>query len=166
TTGYLTYIPSAGSLAISSRTFSTTGTSTATFGTGVPDLASSSALRAGGARPIAGLADASRSTVVAARPGTFRTNFALLEATGQPATVRVTFRFTFPAGQKAQGIGSASRDYALNGNQFVMLNSIAGEILGPARLQFGDLSNVEADFQVVEGIGSVMLFTSSVDNGT
>ena len=47
-----------------------------------------------------------------------------------------------------------------------MLNSIAGEILGPARLQFGDLSNVEADFQVISGEGAVVLFTSSVDNAT
>ena len=89
-----------------------------------------------------------------------------METTGSPVTVRVTFRFTFPAGQKAQGTGAASRDYQLNPNQFLLLNSISSEILGPARLQFGDLSSVEADFQVTAGSGAVMLFTSSVDNGT
>jgi hypothetical protein len=166
TTGYLTFIPSSGAVAITSRTFTTGGSSTATFGTGVPVMAASSALRAGGVRPIAGLSDSSRQTVIAARPATFRTNFALMETSGQRTTVRVTFRFTFPAGEKAQGVGSAYRDYTLNGNQFVLLNSIASEVLGPARLQFGDLSNVEADFQVIDGIGSVMTFTSSVDNSS
>ena len=166
TVGYLVFTPVAGSFAITSRTFTTVGGKPDTFGTGVPALAAASALQAGGSRPIAGLADAARSTVVAGRPGTFRTNFALAETTGKPVTVRVTFRFTFPAGQKAQGVGSAFRDYALNGNQFLLLNSIAGEILGPARLQFGDLTNVEADFGVISGDGAVVLFTSSIDNAT
>lgn len=166
-TGFLIFTPaSGGSFAVSSRTFTTTGSGSATFGAGVPVVAAASALRAGATRPIAGLADAARTTVVSRQPGTFRTNFALMETTGKAAKVRVTFRFTFPAGEKAQGVGSASRDYALNGNQFILFNSIAGEILGPARLQFGDLSNVEADFQVVDGIGAVVLFTSSVDNST
>jgi hypothetical protein len=165
-TGYLMLTPGAGSLAIASRTFTTVGSSAGTFGTGVPALSFASALRAGGTKPIAGLSDASRSTVVAGRAGTFRTNFALMETSGAPVTVRVTFRFTFAAGAKTQGTGAASRAYAMNGNQFLLLNSIAGEILGPARLTYGDLTNVEADFQVISGAGAVMLFTSSVDNAT
>ena len=166
TVGFITVTPVTGSFAVASRTFATVGSKSDTFGTGVPSLASASALKNGGTRPIAGLNDANRTTVLANRAGTFRTNFALMETTGNSATVRVTFRFTFPAGQKAQGIGSAFRDYTLNGNQFMLLNSIAGEILGPARLQFGDLTNVEADFQVISGTGGVVLFTSSVDNAT
>lgn len=165
-TGFLTLTPATGSFAVSSRTFATVGNKTETFGTGVPALARASALKVGGARPIAGLNDASRLTVIAARPGTFRTNVALMETNGNSVTVRVTFRFTFPAGQKAQGIGSASRDYALNANGFLLLNSIAAEILGPVRLQYGDLTNVEADFQVIAGSGAVLVFTSSVDNAT
>jgi hypothetical protein len=164
-TGYLMFTPGGG-LAIASRTFTTAGSSPGTFGTGVPALSLSSAMRAGGTRPIAGLNDAARSTVVASRAGTFRTNVALMETSGAPVTVRVTFRFTFAAGAKTQGTGSASRAYAMNGNQFLLLNSIAGEILGPARLTYGDLTNVEVDFQVINGAGSVMLFTSSVDNAT
>lgn len=165
-TGYIIASPQTGSVAISSRTYTTTGSSDATFGTGVPAIPAAAAIRIGGTKPIAGLADAARTTVVAQRPGTYRTNFGLMETAGQPVTVRVTFRFTFPAGEKAQGIGAASRDYALNANGFLLLNSIAGEILGTARLQYGDLTNVEADFQVVDGAGGVMLFTSSVDNAT
>ena len=132
----------------------------------MPVLGAASALQVGGSRPIAGLADAMASTVVAGSPGTLRTNFALVETSGQAVTVRVTLRFTFPAGAKAQGIGSASRDYALNGNEFLLRNSIAGEILGASRRQSGDLTNLEADFQVISGSGAVVLFTSSVDNAT
>ena len=166
TVGYLIFTPLSGSVAYGSRTFTTVGSKPDTFGSGVPAVAAGSALRFGATRPIAGLADASRTTVLGAKPATYRTNFALMETAGLPVTVRVTFRFTFPAGAKAQGIGGAQRDYVLNGYQFLLLNSIAGEILGVARLQYGDLSNVEADFQVIDGTGAVMLFTSSVDNAT
>jgi hypothetical protein len=164
--GYLIFTPASGSFALTSRTFTTTGSPARTYSTGVPVVASASAIRSGGSRPIAGIADATRTTVNAARPGSVRTNFGLMETTGQTAKVRVTFRFTFPAGEKSQGVGSASRDYVLSGNQFMLLNSIAGELLGPARLQFGDLSNVQTDFQVIDGVGGVMVFTSSVDNAT
>ncbi len=165
TVGFLTFTSAAGTVAMSSRSYTTSGTSSI-FSTGVPVVALASALTEGAARPIAGFADASRTTVLTAKPGTYRTNFALMETKGQAATVRVTFRFTFPAGEKAQGVGVASRDYPLNANQFLMLNSIAGEILGAARLTFGDLNNVEADFQVIAGTGGVVLFTSSVENAT
>jgi hypothetical protein len=63
-------------------------------------------------------------------------------------------------------IGSASKDYTLNPNQFLLLNGIASEILGPARDALGDLRGLQADFQVLEGNGAVVLFTASVDNGT
>lgn len=166
TVGYLTFTPLGGNVAVSSRTFTTAGSKPDTFGAAVPALSAGSALRTGDSRPIAGLADAARATVVAGKPSTYRTNFALMETAGSQVTVRVTFRYTFPAGEKVQGIGAASRDYTLDGNQFLLLNSVAGEILGPVRLQYGDLTNVEADFQVVSGGGAVMLFTSSVDNAT
>lgn len=164
--GYLKLTPSAGAFAVSARTYATVGSSAGTFGAAVPAVAAASALPNGALRSIAGLSDAARTTVLARRPGTSRTNFGLLEVSGQSVTVRVTFRFTFAAGQKASGIGAGSRDYALSGGSFLMLNSIAGEILGPARLQYADFSSAEADFQVISGAGSVILFTSSTDNAT
>lgn len=166
TTGYLILTPTIGSFAVTSRTFGVGSEKTAAFSTGVPVVAITAALKQGATRAIAGLADSERTAVLEARAGTFRTNFALMETSGQAVTVRVTFRFTFPAGDKAQGIGAAYRDYPLTGNGFMMLNSIAGEILGLARLQFGNLQNVEADFQVLDGDGSVLLFTSSIDNAS
>lgn len=166
TVGYLMYLPRVGSVAISSRTYTTIGAKPGSFGAGIPALAAASALRIGESRLIAGLSDASRATVTAGRPATFRTNFAIMETSGESVTVRVTFRFSFPVGMKAQGLASASRDYSLEGNQFLMLHSMAGEVMGASRLQFGDLSNGEAGFQIISGRGAVLLFTSSVDNGT
>ncbi len=164
--GYLKFVPTAGAFAASSRTFMAIAGKPDSFGSSVPVLSTATAIRRGGTRAIAGLADASKATVAASKPATFRTNFALVETAGAPVTVKVTLRFTFPAGQKAQGVGAASRDYALNPNQFLLLNSVAAEILGPDRSQFGDLTNMEIDFQVIDGNGAVMLFTSSVDNAT
>lgn len=166
-TGYLIFTPSAGSnVAVTSRTFATVGASTRIVSTGIPVVAAASALTAGATRQIAGFGDAERTTVLNGTAGTFRTNFALMETAGKPVTVRVTFHFTFPAGDKVQGAGGASRDYPMNGNQFMLLNSIAGEILGSARLQYGDLQNVTAEFQVLSGEGGVIVFTSSVDNAS
>ena len=115
---------------------------------------------------MAGLSDASRSTVLDAKAGTFRTNFGFMEVGGAPATVRVTLKFTFPAGDKVQGAGATYRDYPLNANGFMMLNSMASEIIGAARLQYGDLQNVTAAFQVIDGTGSVIVFTSTLDNAS
>lgn len=167
TMGYVLVTPSAGSsLVVTSRAFATVGAKIATYSSGVPALAASSAVRQGSAQPIAGLSDAAPTTVLDAKAGTFRTNFALMETTGNTATVRVTFRFTFPAGDKVQGSGAASRDYVVGPNVFLFLDSIASEILGGPRLQYGDLQNVAADFQVIDGDGAVILFTSTVDNAS
>ena len=81
-------------------------------------------------------------------------------------TVRVTLRFTFAAGAKLEGSGSAFKDYTLAPNQFMQLNGIATEILGSSRDTLGDLRGMEADFQVVGGTGAVAVYTSSIDNGT
>ncbi|HEY8164601.1 MAG TPA: hypothetical protein VIF83_03510, partial [Gemmatimonadaceae bacterium] len=146
--GYLLFTPITGSFAITSRTYTTVGGGAATFGTGVPTLAASGALKAGAMQSIGSLEDSAA----------FRTNFGLMEVSGSSVRVRVTLRVA--------AIGSTSKDYTLNPNQFVMLNGIAGEILGSARDKLGDLRGLQADFQVLDGNGAVVLFTASVDNGT
>ncbi len=164
--GYLLFTPVTGTFVITSRTYTTVAGQAATFGTGVPTLAASGALKAGSLRPIGSLEDSSRATVVAARPATFRTNFGLLETSGNSVTVRVTLRFNYPAGTKVQAIGSASKDYTLAPNQFLQVNGIASDILGTSRDTLGDLRGLEADFQVLGGDGAIAVFTSSTDNGT
>jgi hypothetical protein len=166
TSGYLLFTPAAGTFAVSSRTYATVGGNPATYGTAVPALATSAALKLGSLRAIASLEDSARATVIAARPATFRTNFGLVETSGKSVTVRVTLRFTFPAGSKVQGSATAAKDYTLAANQFIQINGLTADILGTARDTFGDLRGVEADFQVVSGDGAVTIFTSSTDNGT
>jgi hypothetical protein len=164
--GYLMFTPATGTFAITSRTYTTVAGQTATFGTGVPTLAAASALQAGALRPIGPLDDSTAATVGAATPATFRTNFGLLETTGNAVHVRATLRFNYPVGQKLQASGAASKDYFLTPNQYIQLNGIASEILGASRNTLGDLHGLELDIQVLDGSGAIWLFTSSTDNGT
>ncbi|HEX4936777.1 MAG TPA: hypothetical protein VFV33_26530, partial [Gemmatimonadaceae bacterium] len=163
--GFVQIIPAAGSkLAVGSRTYTTATGSAATYGTGVPAMAVSAAMQAGDLRRLAGIDDAALATINAAKPATFRSNLALMEVTGQPAIVRVTLRFIYPSG-KATASGVVSKDYFLNGNQFV-LNSLTRDILGASRDTIGDLENVVVEIAVTGGDGRVAFFVSSVDNGT
>lgn len=166
TVGYLIFTPTTGSFVVTSRTYTTVAGQPATFGTGVPTIAASGAMRAGALRPIGNLDDAARSTIIAARPATFRTNFALMETAGGTVNVRVTLKFSYPAGSKVQAVGSAFKDYTLSPNQFLLINGIATEILGASRDSIGDLRGLEAHFQVLSGNGALAVFTSSIDNGT
>lgn len=163
--GFVQILPAAGSkLAVGSRTYTTATGSAATYGTGVPAIAMSDAMQAGDLRRLAGIDDAALSTINAAKPATFRSNLALMEVSGQPAIVRVTLRFVYPSG-KATASGVASKDYFLNGNQFV-LNSLTRDILGASRDSIGDLENLVVEIAVTGGDGRVAFFVSSVDNGT
>ncbi len=164
--GYLLFTPSAGSFAITNRTYTTVAGQSGTFGSAAPTLPASGSLKSGSLRAIGSLQDTTRATIIAATPATFRTNFGLVETSGNSVTVRVTLRFTFAAGAKLEGSGSAFKDYTLAPNQFMQLNGIATEILGSSRDTLGDLRGMEADFQVVGGTGAVAVFTSSIDNGT
>jgi hypothetical protein len=166
TVGYLRFTPASGAFAVTSRTYTSVTGQLATYGTSAPALPLSAALKSGGIRIIGALDDASPATVAAAVPATFRTNFGLVETTGKSVHVRVTLRFRFPGGAEVVGMESASKEYDLAPNQFVLLGSLTAEILGAERALFGDLRDVEADFQVTDGDGSVLVFTSSVDNGT
>lgn len=164
--GFLLFTPVTGTFAVTSRTYTTVAGQTSTFGTGVPTLAASAALKAGALRPIGPIDDTSRATVNAGTPATFRTNFGLLETTGNSVHIRVTLRFNYPVGLKLQASGSASKDYTLAPNQFIQYNGIAAEILGSSRDSLGDLHGLEMDVQVIDGNGAVIVYTSSTDNGT
>ena len=69
-----------------------------TFGSATPTLPAAGLLKNGSLRAIGPLDDARPTT----RPATFRTNFGLVETSGNSATVRVTLRFNYPAGTKLQ----------------------------------------------------------------
>lgn len=168
TVGYIVFTPTNGNFAVNSRTYTTTQGQAATFGTSIPAVPLASSLRLGQLRQFGGIEDSALATIQAARPGTFRTNFGMVETSGQPVTVRVTLHYTFGTpGNLVTGRGSASREYALSPRQFLQLSRISAEILGSTRdTSFGDMRELQADFEIVNGNGTAMVFISSVDNGT
>ena len=166
TVGYLTFTPTMGEAVITSRNYTTVATSAGTFGSGVPTLERSGGLRPGGLRRIGGIEDASRKTIEEGRPASFRTNFGLLETSGAAAVVRVTVRYDL-AGSLAAARASAFREYAIQPGQFQLVSNLLRAILGEERESvLGDMRNIEVDFEVVDGQGTVEVFVSSVDNGT
>ncbi|HVR41384.1 MAG TPA: hypothetical protein VMU84_19975 [Thermoanaerobaculia bacterium] len=164
--GYLYLAPTTGGFVVTSRTYTTGSSNPASFGTGVPTLSQAASLKLGEIRSIASLEDSKLSTIIAATPATFRTNFGLLETNGHPATVRATLRFSYPAGEKIVAVGEASKDYLLAATQFLQINGIATDILGAARNDLDDLHGMQIDFMVISGDGAVAVYTSSIDNGT
>jgi len=164
--GYLLFTPASGTFVMTSRTYTTVAGSVATFGTHVPTVPAASSSTLGSLRAIGSLQDSSIASITGARPATFRTNFGLLETSGNSVTVRVTLRYSYDAGVKVQAFGSASKDYTLGPNEFRQINGIAADIIGSSRDALGDLHDLEADFQVVSGGGAVVVYTSSTDNGT
>lgn len=163
--GYLQWIPSSGSASISSRTYTTVSDAIATFGTAVPALPSSFALASGEYRRFGGFDDASIDTVVARVPGTSRTNFGLVEVGGAAATVKATLRYSYP-GEVATAVGVSEKTYSLAPGAFLLVSNISAEIMGERRENFGDLSNLTVEFEVIEGSGRVLPFITSTDNGT
>jgi len=166
TSGYVTFAPTTGEAVVTSRNYTTAGATTATFGSGVPTLSVASSLGLGDLRRMAGIEDSASATILAARPATFRTNFGLVETSGNAATVRVTVRFELP-GSLATARVSAHREFSLAPNQFLFIGGLVTSIVGQDRdATLGDLRNVEADFEVIDGEGKIQVFLTSVDNGT
>jgi hypothetical protein len=165
--GYLLFTPDQPArIALSSRTYTTVQNDIATFGTGVPTLPMSAALRKGESRVFGGLDDSTHATVVAARPATFRTNFGMIETSGQGATVRISVFFS-DGRQLAAGGPVASKSYVLVPNDFQQYSGLVESIVGSSReTTYGDLHNVQVRFEVTGGSGSVVPFVTSADNGT
>ncbi|MDX1584845.1 MAG: hypothetical protein R3338_14700, partial [Thermoanaerobaculia bacterium] len=167
TLGFKNFTRGSGSMTVTSRNFATVGSEPGSFGTGVPTLDLGSAMRLGDVVRIGGIKDASLEAITAGTPGTFRSNFAMMETTGQaPVTVLVTLHYTFSTGSLAVARGSASKPYTLQPNEFKQLPRISNEILGDSRDDFGDFNNLQADFTVIDGDGAAIVFVSSVENDT
>jgi hypothetical protein len=160
--------PTSGKIEVTSRTYTTDQSKPASgsYGTGVPTVPLTYALRSGQSRVFGGLEDSTKTTANAKRPATFRTNFSLVETTGQSATVRVTV--FFPDGhQLAAGGSSGSMTVDLTGFQFVQYPGLLASVLGASReTSLGDVRNVQVKFEVISGSGSVLPFVTEADNGT
>lgn len=166
TVGYMVFTPQSGSFGVTSRTFSSEVGSEATFGTGVPTLSTGSSIRLGQTAKIGGVDDSALTTVTSGVPGSFRSNFALVETGGAPVTVRATLHYSFASAGLAARRGTAVKDFQLGASQFVLLSNVANQILGDDRAAFGDLTNLQIDFTIINGSGAASVFVSSVDNGT
>jgi|GEM_PF-645289 len=164
--GFFIFTPDKSNFLVTSRTFATQEGIKGTFGTGVPTIPLSSSLYVGQSRLIAGLEVASLKTISAHTPATFRTNVGLLETTGKSVSVRVTVTYADLKSQSlAAGTRLISKTFDLKPHQFLQRN-VSTQIIADANPSVGDLRNVQIEMRVVGGEGAVMVFTSSVDNGT
>jgi hypothetical protein len=167
TLGFMKFLPQTGSMTVTSRNFATEGDDPGTFGTGVATQAIDSSLRLGQVRRIGGVRDSAIASIQQKVPGSFRSNFGMMETTGEaPVTVRVTVHYSFSGGTKAVARGSGSKEYTLQPNQFVQLSRVSREVLGATRDDFGDFDNLQVDFMVVGGDGAAAVYVSSVENDT
>ena len=160
--------PSPSNVRVTSRTYTTVAGQTATYGTGVPTMALGNETGPGEVRRLGGIEDASIATINSARPGTFRANFGIVETQGATARVIVRLRYDGVSGDSSlvASRGVATREFSLAPREFVLLSNVAREILGPAARdsRFGDMRNLDVEFQVVEG--RVIGFVTTTDNGT
>jgi hypothetical protein len=162
--GYIEFEPrDGGSFSLTSRTFATQPGIQGTFGTGVPVLPRSAALRLGQSKIITGLDIASPQTTNEGKPGTFRTNLGLIEIAGKSATVEVTVVYT-DIKQLISGIRLATLRYDVGAHG--SLNRSLAEEIRITNPNVSDLRSVQLKIRVVGGDGAVIAFTSSVDNGT
>jgi Leucine-rich repeat (LRR) protein len=161
--GYLEFRPEGGAFSLTSRTFATVPSLQGTYGTGVPTLPRASALRIGQSKIIAGLDVASLQTINAKKPGTFRTNIGLVEIAGQSATIEVTITYA-DIKQLVAGIRLTTVSYDLTAHQSI-IDGIVQRIQA-SNPNISDLRNVQLKFKVTKGEGAVIVYTSSIDNGT
>ena len=98
-------------------------------------------------------------------PGTFRTNIGLLETAGESVTVRLSLRFS-SGDQRTATQAIANSEQTLTPRQFLQINGLSRSMLGSLRDTLGDLTNLQLDVEVISGSGAVLMFASSVDNGT
>lgn len=168
--GYLVFFPlcdSAGedltageceaTFSLASRNFATVGDDPGTFGTAVPAVALASALRVGQSRLIGGVEDVASTR----GPGTYRTNVGLMETTGATARVRITVMKPETRGFVST-VSGASMEVTLSPREYRQINGIAAAVLGSG----SEVRNASLLFEVVGGDGAVVVFASSIDNGT
>jgi len=156
-----------GRFAVTSRTYTASAGDPATYGTGVPTLPVSGALRSGQSQIFGGIEDTTLKTQNAKAGNTFRTNVGLVETSGQPATVKLSIFFADGLNLSA-GNPNGTLMLTLAGHEFKQLNGIVRQVLGADRdTRYGDLHNVQVKVEVLSGsTGSVVPFITLTDNGT
>ena len=163
--GYLEFEPLRGEFALSTR-IRETGAQPGSIGSVLPTIAASAGLRLGQGQTFAGLDDSTLETVNARRPGTFRTDFGIMETFGEPVTVRVTLLY-FDGRSLATSRQTRSREFQLAAGQSLLVRNAANAILGPSReISLGNLHNIQLEFQVIGGDGAAAVFVTTTDNAS
>ena len=152
--GYVRIDAPAGTISATGRLTSSVSGRPGTFGTGVPAVAAATGAAAGTVKRFSRAADV---------PNVSAPTLLLIEASGKPATARVTVRFNFPAGSTVAGQVSASKDYPLAAGQLVTVADVPHAILGVGRDALGTVYNFIVDVQVVAGDGKVLSFLQTID---
>jgi hypothetical protein len=143
-----------GAISATGRLTSTAPPRTGMFGTGIPALPASAAAGPGERRQFS-LADD--------QPGFSPPSLLLLETSGQPATVRVTMRFSFPGGQLATGQAETSRDYVVPAGQRLVISDVSRSVIGNTRDSFGRLFKIVFDVEVISDTGRVLPYLQIID---
>ena len=152
--------------ALTARSMSAVPGRAGVFGSALPVFASSAALTVGQSRRFGGVDDASKPTILASTPVTYRSNLGLIESAGQATVVRLTLRYTFSAGAKVTAQGLSNLTVTVPANRLIMLNEIAGTVIGKSRDAYGDLRNMQIDVEVLSGAGRISPFVQTIDNGS
>ncbi|MEO6259756.1 MAG: hypothetical protein ABIP63_05370, partial [Thermoanaerobaculia bacterium] len=165
TLGYLTFTPESGTnVAISARTY-TANANGGSYSSGVPVVSLASALRSGQSKRLGALDDASPSNVAKGAPATSRTNLGIIETSGNAAMVKVSLSYDeIQSTFSVRKVGEQT--FTLAPNESIFFRGVSTQLIGTTRATFGDLRNLQLRVEVLSGPGSVIAFTSSIDNGT
>jgi hypothetical protein len=159
---YITFTPAGGQFVVSSRSYFVRSDRTA--GTVVPGIGVSSSLQLGATRLFAGIEDASRASIGAARAGTYRTSLGLIGSPGADATVRLTVRFRHLLAF-GTSMDTASRDVTVSANQLLVIDDLVRFVVGPGRDGYTDLRDVQLDVTVTAG-GAVIPYLVATENAS
>lgn len=162
--GYVRVSGPAGAISAAGRSVRSSGSSV--FGSGLPAVPVSAALRSGEAKRFGGVEDASTVSRATAVPATFRSSLALVETNNQSVSVKVVLQFSFSGGSLVSSTARVTKDYTLTPGSYLLISDLGREIIGPSRESFGDLRNMTLDVEVVSGSGRVIPFLQAIDNGS
>jgi hypothetical protein len=133
------------------------------IGATVPVVSDSSGMRLGQFLVVPFIEDATRAHSEERLAGTRRTDVGLMESEGKPATVRISMRV-----HDGSRLASANvqRDFSIGPRETLYIRSISSAVIGPDRDSlFGDLKDLQLEFQVVGGEGAVTPFIVIFENG-
>lgn len=163
--GYLLFTPDSGTnAAVCARTY-TNNANGGAYSSAVPVVGVASALRSGQSRRFGAIDDASPLNVAKGAPATARTNLGFVEASGGTATVKVSlFYDEVQSTFSARKVGELT--FSIGPRESIFLRGVSTQLVGKSRATLGDLRNMQLVVEVLTGPGTVVPFTSTVDNGT